>query len=319
MRVSGSIVRNDSARNYSDKLRTATNQLTAAEVAVYPVDARGLTGVPPDQFAGETGTMDTLAEQTGGRAFYSTNALEQALEMAAVDGSSYYSLLYAPTNPKYDGSIRHIRVMLSHAGYRIAYRRTYFADPVDKKRHGGTPAEGHKPGVEDLPSNENFGAPLTHDLIFAAHVQPIGKSTAATEQQLAALRPYQEAMARAVHRKHPPRTAPPAMQQYAIEYNVLAKLLNFPLAADGAYHSDISFALIAYDEDGGTLWGTKTTLQDTIPQSRIAQIRSDGYRAVQSFFVPVDTAVLRIAVRDGHSGKGGTLEVRLPVGPAVAP
>jgi len=314
----GSIVRDDATRNYTDRLRAATDQLTTAEVAVYPVDARGLSGVPINQFAGETGTMDLLAEQTGGRAFYNTNALEQALEMAAADGSSYYSLLYAPTNPKYDGSIRHIKVVLAKSGYRVAYRRTYFADALDVKRSGMKPVQESDPEVEALPSDENFGAPLTHELIFAAHVETVGGPAAATEQQLAALQPYREAMAKAEHRKHPPRTAPPAMQRYAIVYAVLAKLLDMPVSADGAYHSDLSFALIPYDEDGGALWGTKTKLQDSIPQSRIAQIRSDGFRAAQSFFVPVDTAVLRLAVRDGHSGKSGTMEVRLPLGPVAA-
>ena len=314
MQESRNIVRDDATRNYTDRLRAATDQLTTAEVAVYPVDARGLSGVSINQFAAETGTMDLLAEQTGGRAFYNTNALEQALEMAVADGSSYYSLLYAPTNPKYDGSIRHIQVKLAKSGYRVAYRRTYFADAIDGKRPSGTPVQEGDREVEALPSDENFGAPLTHDLIFAAHVQPIGEPAAATEQQLAALRPYREAMTRNEHRKRPPRVAPPAMQQYAIEYAVLAKLLDMPVSPDGAYHSDLSFALIAYDEDGGTLWGTKTKLQDSIPRSRIAQIRGDGFRAIQSFFVPVDTAVLRLAVMDGHSGKRGTMEVRLPLG-----
>lgn len=311
----GSLLRDDATRNNSGRLRDASDHLTTAEVAVYPVDARGLAGAPFGQFAGETGTMNLLAEQTGGRAFYNTNALEQALEIAAVDGSSYYSMLYAPTNPKYDGSIRHIKVTCSTSGYLLAYRRTYFADDLKAKSHSKGAVQQPNPAVEPLPADEQFGAPLTHDLFFAVHVETIGEPVAAIAEQLAALQPYREEMAKAEHRKHPPREASPKMQQYTISYSLFAKQLEMPVSVDGAYHSELSFSLLAYDEDGGTLWGTKSKLEDTIPQSRIAGIRRDGFRAVQSFFVPVDTAVLRLAVRDGHSGKSGTMEVRLPLAP----
>ena len=72
------------------------------------------------------------------------------------------------------------------------------------------------------------------------------------------------------------------MQQYTIGYAVLASQLDMPLEPDGAYRSELSFAALAYDKDGGALWGTKTRL-DTIPKSQIARIRRDGFRAVQSF------------------------------------
>ena len=160
-------MRDDATRNYGGRIREATDRLTGAEVAVYPVDARGLKGAEFNQFAGEMGTMNLLAEQTGGRAFYNTNAIEQVLEIAAVDGSSYYSLLYAPTDPKFDGSVRHIKVTCKN-GYRLAYRRTYFADDVNAKTPRLAPVEQDHPPAEPFASDEEFGAPLTYDLVFAS-------------------------------------------------------------------------------------------------------------------------------------------------------
>ena len=74
-------------------------------------------------------------------------------------------------------------------------------------------------------------------------------------------------------------------------------------------------AALAFNEDGETLWGTKTRLKDDIPASKIGNIREDGFQAVQTIFVPVDTAVIRIVVCDEHSARIGSMEVRLPLPP----
>jgi VWFA-related protein len=302
-------------RNYTDRLRKATDLLTASEVAIYPVDARGLTGEAEDKLNPEIATMQLLAEQTGGRAYYNTNALTEALESAAVDGSTYYSLLYAPTNPKFDGKLRHIRVTLEKSGYTLAYRRTYLADDLESKNHhtSAAGASTAAAAAEPLPADEQFGAPLTHDLIFFARVDAIGSPLPPSPEQLAALRPYQEEMALAEHRKHPHSEKPQPMQQYAIVYSVLAELMGMPAGDDGAYHSDLAFSVLAYDEDGATLWGSSTRLEDTVQRARFEAIRRNGFRAVQTFFVPRNTAVLRLSVRDQHNGKSGSMEIRLPL------
>ncbi len=74
-------------------------------------------------------------------------------------------------------------------------------------------------------------------------------------------------------------------------------------------------AALAFNQDGETLWGTKTQLKDDIPPAKIDNIRKDGFQAAQTFFVPVDTAVLRFVVRDEYSGRVGSMEVRLPLPP----
>ena len=299
-------------RNYTDRLRTATDHLTASEVAVYPVDARGLTGKGADQLNPEIATMQLLAEQTGGRAYYNTNDLAGALESAAVDGSTYYSLLYAPTNQKFDGKLRNIRVKLEKNGYTLAYRRTYFADDVESRNRHASAAEAGTSSGEPLSADMQFGAPLTHDVIFFAHVDAISSAVPPTPVQLSALRPYQEEMARAEHSKHPPKAQPELMQQYAITYSVLPKMLKDP-GDSGSYRSDLVFSVLAYDADGATLWGYSTRLKDNIPRTRIAAIRRDGFCAAQAFYVPLNTAALRLSVRDQLNGKSGSMEIRLPL------
>jgi hypothetical protein len=91
--------------------------------------------------------------------------------------------------------------------------------------------------------------------------------------------------------------------------------LDIPRSANGAYQSDLSMAALAFNEDGETLWGTKTELKDEIPVSKIGMIRKDGFQASQTLSVPVATAVIRLVIRDEHSGRIGSMEVRLPLPP----
>ena len=309
----GSIHPFDRVRNYADRIKAATNVLNSAEVSVYPVDARGLlTDIAFQRKALEFATMDAIGEQTGGRAFYNTNGLERALASAADDGNSYYSLVYAPTNMKFDGSVRRISVHLKQGHYHLAYRRSYYATELASGANQQAEADDGK--GEAMAVASQFGAPLSHQLIFAAHVDVIGTPAPATEVQMAALAPYQEQAAKAEHRKFAPPKAPVSMQRYAIEYAVLASQLALPLA-NGVYRPRLSVAALAFNADGETLYGTKARIEDAIPASNIDNIRKNGYLAAHTLLVPVDTAVIRLVVHDDRSGRVGSMEIRLPLLP----
>ena len=132
---------------------------------------------------------------------------------------------------------------------------------------------------------------------------------------MAALVPYLEQAAKAEHKKFVPPATPVSMQQYVVQYGLLAKQLALPKSTNGVYHSDFSMAVLAFNQDGDTLWGTKTQLKDDIPPAKIDDIRKGGFRAAQTFSIPVETAVIRLVVRDEHSGRIGSMEVRLPLPP----
>ena len=329
----------DAQRNYTEHMKMASGLLNSAEVAVYPVDARGLqtgsffrasqntsrgsiytawsdiskAGLSfQQQSAQEFATMNFLAEQTGGRAFYNTNGLVQAKAAASADGASYYSLLYAPDNMKFDGSLRRISVHLGHGHYNLAYRRSYLAEDLDSGSRQVAGDEEHAL-ANSMAVASQLGAPLSHELIFAVQVDAVGTPVPATTEQMAALAPYREQAAKAEHRKFVLPANPVSMQQYAIQYGVLAKQLDLPISADGSYHSDLSMAALAFDEDGETLWGTESRLKDAIPSSKIGEFRKNSFQAIQTIVVPVDTAVLRFVVRDEQSGRIGSMEVRLPL------
>jgi len=142
----------DTGDDFAGDLGRAARALTDADIAVYPVDARGLAGtdttatgddlgdhVPdptnpdthvPTRAAPETfDTMNLLAERTGGRAFYGTNDIASAIRHAMNDARVTYALGYYPASVKWDGSFHEIKVRVAAPGAQVRTRTGYFALP----------------------------------------------------------------------------------------------------------------------------------------------------------------------------------------------
>src|SRR5262249_27307584 len=72
-------------------------------------------------------TMSSVADQTGGKAFYNTNNIDKAIRDSMEDGSTYYTLGYYPENKNWDGRFRRITVKVGRAGVKLHYRQGFFA------------------------------------------------------------------------------------------------------------------------------------------------------------------------------------------------
>jgi VWFA-related protein len=322
----------DVTRNYSSTIMKATDLLNLSHVAVYPVDVRGLQVNPmfstasnqafepetgkdlkavrdlSQQNAAEHATMDVIGNETGGRAFYNTNGLTQAVAAAVEDGSTYYTLTYAPANLKFDGRLRHVHIDLLKQGYHLSYRRSYFADNLDTTvQHS-----------EDSPNDPltvplQYGAPLAHELFFEAHLQTSGQPVPATPQQMAALMTYESMAIKGKHKAELQSRTPVMMQHYLISYGLLLRQLDLPIEPDGARRGDLEFAVISYNEDGKKLNGIRTQVQDAIQPDRYLRMQNEGYQLLQMIDVPVQAVSLRLAVRDTLANHMGSLEIRLPL------
>lgn len=128
--------------SFGDELEHAARALNQANMAIYPVDARGLMALP--QFSASKSsfsrsgpssswqnffTMDTLADRTGGKAFYNTNDIEGAVQHALADGQFTYTLGFYPTHGKWDGKFHELKVHVNKKGLTLRYRKGYFAAP----------------------------------------------------------------------------------------------------------------------------------------------------------------------------------------------
>jgi hypothetical protein len=132
-------------------------------------------------------TMNHLAEDTGGTAFYNTNDLATAVERAIESGSHYYMLSYSPENKNGNGAYRDIRVALNGslaaAGYSLTYRHGYYTDEGKHSQQGlvtaGSIASTNSGDIYARAAMAH-GAPTPEDILFKVRVLPIGAVPEAT-------------------------------------------------------------------------------------------------------------------------------------------
>ena len=124
------------------EVERAARALNNSNLAIYPVDARGL--MAPVAYKPEKAsirrnmktsdwsgfrTMEKLAERTGGEAFYNNNDLANAFRRATDDARFSYVLGYYPSHHQWNGKFRRIKLRVKRHGVRLRYRRGYFAQP----------------------------------------------------------------------------------------------------------------------------------------------------------------------------------------------
>jgi VWFA-related protein len=134
------------------ELRAATSAAVRANVSLYPVDTRGLQATVPggdasrpsargvgafsgrgvqqqfnSLFASQE-TLQTLAADTGGRAFTDTNSFGEAFTQVQRDTSIYYLLGYNSTATAKDGRFRRISVRVKRSDLRVDHRAGYYAE-----------------------------------------------------------------------------------------------------------------------------------------------------------------------------------------------
>ncbi len=109
---------------HAEEIREIAARLSRAQVAVYPVDARGLS-ISTNFDSQET--MRDMARETGGRAYVNQNEIKVGVERAFADQSATYTIGYYPQNKKYDGKYRSIKVKVKIRAAEIQYRHGYYA------------------------------------------------------------------------------------------------------------------------------------------------------------------------------------------------
>ena len=135
-----------------EDLHKAITAATKNNVAIYPVDPRGLTadgglgesetGVSTDATerltASITGmearqSLRALAQATGGFAVVNTNSFESAWDRIVRENSSYYVLGFSSTNERRDGRYRRLQVRVKRPGVQVRGRDGYVA-PLRNER-----------------------------------------------------------------------------------------------------------------------------------------------------------------------------------------
>jgi VWFA-related protein len=312
-----------SQRNYSAQLQRISDMFNADRIAVYPVDVRGVlpsnifdsasssvgsSGAPSrratrpganslaraqsqfsNQLSAEHATMQVLAEETGGHAFYDTNALKQAITDALEDGTHYYTLTYSPENKDFNGKFRKIEVK-AEKKYHLAYRRGYYALPI--KAHEG---KGSYSLISPNDPSIQRGAPPAVQILFKARV------LAAGDPLLGDFHP-QPGIAGMASLKQP-------ALRYCIDYSINVPDIAAELGPDRLYHSNLEILAIAYDPEGKPLNLIDHPFRFNVPPEEYEKLRRDRLTLHEEIDIPPGEVYLRLVVHDLATHRVGSLEV----------
>ena len=157
--ITGGISKSGGLENQA-QLEASINAAVKSNVAIYPIDARGLMADPPGGAASKASnrggmslssynsqrssindsqeTLVTLAADTGGKAFLDSNDLSLGLKQVQEQYASYYILGYNTVNNNMDGKFRKITVRLKDpiAGAKLDFRSGYYAEKLWKNFNG---------------------------------------------------------------------------------------------------------------------------------------------------------------------------------------
>jgi VWFA-related protein len=302
--------------NLSPLIQRTTAMLTNARISVYPIDARGLmTSSTYDagsrqgsryasphqatalqnadaQFgakqASEHSAMSAVAEQTGGRAFFNTNGIRQAIAEAATEGERYYTVAYVPTDKNYDNTVRHVAIKVVPGNYQLSYRKSYIA--------GDPRAESLAQGfgtLDSLHAAFESGAPGSSEILFDISI---------------------------VRKNATPGAAPAGkvvdwsgkVDRYALDYAIDGKDLHPEMLGGGKAHLDLDIVAIAYDDLGRAVNTMSQVLTADLSPQQTANLQHGALPFHQEIDLPRKTVFLRVGVAEKASGRTGSLEITLP-------
>jgi VWFA-related protein len=309
---------------FEGDMKKTVDLLTAARVAVYPVDARGTStnGIyqagstfppvttSPAEVTGPNGAqsqsllsegtlrnadqeaMKTLARDTGGRAFVNTNGFTQVIASVVSDSSDFYTLSYTPENRDMDGLYRRVDVKLAGPKYSLAYRRGYYAEDLDlpgAKR----PTTAADAGPDDpLRPFMEFGMPQTEQVLYKCLIHPVEAA------------------------QEPPSTADvnptsKGQSRYSLDFAVDLKDLRLQPTPEGLHKGNLNLTIIVYDRYGHTVSRKDHVVALNIKPNIYEIFQKTGVQLHDSIDVPKGQFWVRTGVYDQASHKVGTMEVPL--------
>jgi VWFA-related protein len=293
-------------RNYGPQIAQLADSLIDAQVAMYPVDARGLitssvfdaASSGRDKFGRSLGrggrlgaaisaenanlqnvhsTMQEMADRTGGRAFYNTNDIDGAIRNSIDDGSTYYTLAYYPEDKNWNGKFRKIHVTVNQPGVKLRHRLGYYA--VDPKVFAN----------QDEKQSTAFALALDPDspsatgLLFHAMVIP-------PEEQK-------------------PSTV-------LVNFGVDPHAISFDQQADGLSHATVECTVQAFSAKGQLIRGESSTIKAALKPETYARVMQETFPCQQAIDLKPGRYFLRLGVRDDNTGLIGTTNARVTVAQA---
>jgi VWFA-related protein len=300
-------------KRYADDIRKTTALLTDANIAVYPIDARGLISnggvadvtttatqpAPNTDISSETfknfrtdESLNTVAEQTGGKVFRNTNDLSDAIKAAIADSESHYILGYYLDRNRMDGKFHVLRVKVARKGVKVRSRTGFYAldvsdwnkrDVIDPTKTDGSTNDQAKNAGNSQPDQglipSRLGGLSATGVLFEA------------------------------------RSTPPATpgKPVLIELWVDPSTISFGSGPNSTYPIDLSFELAALKPDGKAAQRETRSAAGALQEAALQQFLKTGIPMKIEMPLPTGRYVLRVAIRDNRSGHVGSLDMPLNI------
>jgi VWFA-related protein len=269
-------------------LRRMYDELESSRIAVYPIDARGLTLSHGPMVVGQQMMMSEEAEATGGQAFYSNNGLAQIASKVVDSDGSFYTLTYSPHDFRYDNKWHKVRVTVDGNGYRLSYRRGYFADGSN----GSEVASEVRNRLLPDGTTAQWVEERTVPIIFEASVAP------------GPVRPISGVAT--------PEVSPAAVKRgttpLTIQYSVPADLLTRK-NLDGQPHVLLGIAVIAFDQNGSLIGHEAQEFTMRLNEDRLRLTPHAPVLLQQQIDLRKGDAYLYLTMWDMTSGHAGSIEM----------
>jgi VWFA-related protein len=296
-----------------DEIRKTDNLLTQAQVAVYPIDSRGVTSfMNPIDGTGTDSLMDmakdesnhhlameAMAEDTGGKAFYNTNDLTKVISSAVSNGSNYYTLTYSPTNKVWDERFRAIKITVDQPRVKLAYREGYYAiDPNNKNRVAIQGAAMALVQPTTMATAMLHGGPEESEILFKVRIRPSDSAPGAVILQSNQSNP------------DPKVKIEGPFKAYGVDLVPDSKSVSCNQGTDGNRHCALEVWTFVYNGDGEKLITASNRLHTVLTADQYAKLLSGGMAFHQEISVPVKGRYfLRTAIHDLNSDRVGAVEV----------
>jgi len=280
----------NSYETFDEQVKRVVEEFNTADIAIYPVDARGLIGMfamytgyaassqgygkgvdrlptnTRDQIWAMQATMVSMAKGTGGKAFYESNDLEGAIQTALDDANISYTLSYSPTHNEWNGESRQIKVVVKRPGVEARYRNSYLAIP-----------------------DPTSDAELRQKSLIAAGNIPL-LSTGLTLQAGF------------------DRTGP-ASDAGQLKVTMDANEISFKTNEKGEWTAIVDFLVLVRDAQGNPLNTTTRTMRRVVTDSDYQAFRKTGLQLTLSVPRVSGAVKARLVARDAGTGLVGTLDI----------
>lgn len=273
---------------YQNEVRQTASMLSASQIAVYPIDVRGLEIIginaamrrSPNsdqlnrQFNAKTSTeftMNDIARETGGEAFYNQNDLKALMQRSLEEGTNYYTLAYVPENHDWNGKYRKIEVRVATQGVKLRHRRGYYA-------------------ITESSSDKDSAAHL-----LVAAMQPTVPESTRLLMRVQVLPPSAD------------------RKTVSIDFAISPSDLLFQDGADQRKTVTVDFMVVALDKNRKEVGLQSNTVDANMRPETYEGVLKRGFPGHVDLELKPGTYVLRLGAIDRNSQKIGTVDVPLTV------